>query len=63
MDGPPFADPLNDQANSSIVDSSSSFIFRVSDRIGNLTYRITIQKLVVSTVCYNGLKTIETDRN
>jgi hypothetical protein len=30
MDGPPFADPLDDQANSSIIDSSSSFIFRVS---------------------------------
>jgi hypothetical protein len=30
MDGPPFADPLNDQTDSSIVDSSSSFIFRVS---------------------------------
>jgi hypothetical protein len=24
MDGPPFADPLNDQTNSSIVDPSSS---------------------------------------
>ena len=30
MDGPPFADPLNDKTNSSIVDSSSSFVFRVS---------------------------------
>ena len=30
MNGPSFADPLNDQANSSIVDSGSSFIFGVS---------------------------------
>jgi hypothetical protein len=30
MDGPSFADPLNDQTNSSIVDSSPSFVFRVS---------------------------------
>ena len=29
MDGPPFADPLNYQAHSSIVDSCSSFIFGV----------------------------------
>ncbi len=30
MDGPTFADPLNDQTNSSVVDSGSSFVFRVS---------------------------------
>jgi hypothetical protein len=35
----------------------------ILDRIGNLTYRITVLMLVVSTVRYNGLETIETDRN